>query len=140
MQGEKRGVENQPLGGQNKADSCLSSSRCLIGHDVRGGWQCATVLGYARSSPPLPPEEWLQLGCRTDRKAFEAHGRLLDEPLVPEQDAGKCHLAPTRPRTLGVLLSWSPEQECRGVASRGRRGLQPAIPPSPVFLTSVSLL
>lgn len=140
MQGEKRGVEHQPLGGQNKAGSCLSSSWCLISHGARGGWQRVTVLGYARSPPPLPPEERLQLGCRTDRKAFEAHGRLLEEPPVPEQDAGKCRLAPTRPRTLGVLLSRSLQQECRGAASRGRRSLQPVIPPSPVFLTSGSLL
>lgn len=74
MQGKKCEVEHQLLGGQNKVDSYLSSSWCLIDCNLQRGWQHIKILGYTRSSPQLPLGGTSPAGTQNCTKAFKAHG------------------------------------------------------------------
>lgn len=66
------------------------------------------------------------------RQRHSGHrGRLLDEPPVPE-GASKHHVS-REACVLGVLLGWSPQQECRRVSCG--HSLWPTILPSQIFPT-----
>ena len=72
MQAEKCGLENQLLGGQNRADSCLSGSWGLISHNLQRGWQHIKMRGYTQSSPQLPAGETSPAGMQNCYRGIQS--------------------------------------------------------------------
>lgn len=107
----------------------LLPPQALLPPQSERGWSTSTA--GATRGPRLGClwEEHLPLGCKAAAKAFGAQGHLLDEPPVPEH-ASKRHVA-HEAFVLGVLLGWSPQQECRRVSCS--HSLWPAILPSQIF-------